>query len=795
MQDLRLALRQWRHAPGTALAAIVTLAVGIGATTAVFSFVTALWSVAAPAPDMDRLVGLWTRNRGEAEVKSLASTIDYREWSRRAESFAAIAAWRGATFNVSWEGAASRESAQLVTPEYLAIFGWQPIMGRNFTSADATPGAAKVIVVSDAFWRNRLGRRPDIIGLTMSLDREPASVVGVLPPLPGVTSFFVPLAIDERLTDPTVRSLFVFARLAPGVSIEAARAEMEAIGVALEREQPTTHRGWTTTVRPLQEEFLGPQARLVFMLLVAIVSAVLLIGCVNIANLLLARGAARRGELALRLALGAGTWRVMRQLLLECAVLATAGGLASLAISYWTLRILRSLGDVDSPWVTGGLNVRLLMVTALVSTLATIVAGLAPALAARRTDLDVGVRATARSRLDSTRKTTRVLVASQVSLAVALLVVAGLATRSLLALESLDPGFDIDNVLTASVTLPDQMTPESATRWVARGLDEMRRIPGTLTAGATTRLPFAGSRWNPNRGLVIEGQAAADGEDEGRWAVDYAVTPGLLETLRVPLRAGRNFTEADGSGAPLVAIVSETMARRFWGDRSPLAARLRQGDEPEGAWRTVIGVVGDIRNDDADQPPVPYLYMPLAQQPARAVTFALRTASNPAAYAAQIRAAVASFDPEQPLYDIRTMRAVWEQDLHQTRVLIQVIGALSFVALGLAGLGVWGVAAQAVGQRTREIGLRMALGARAGQVAIMIARQVLGPIALGLFVGLAAGLALAQGMRSILFQVTPTDPVTIAFTLAALLAVGVLATLGPALRATRLDPLAALRVE
>jgi putative ABC transport system permease protein len=794
LHELRIALRQWRNAPGTAIAAVVTLAVGIGATTAVYSFVTALWSVAAPAPDMERLVGLWTRNRGEAETKSLASSNDYREWSRRAESFAAMAAWRGATFNVSWEGAASRESAQLVTPEYLAIFGWRPLMGRDFTTADATPGAAKVIIISDAFWRNRLGGRPDIIGLTLSLDREPASVIGVLPPLPGVTNFLVPLAIDERATDLTLRSLFVFARLAPGISIEAARAEMEAIGAALEREWPTSHRGWTTNVRPLQEEFLGPQARLVFMLLVAIVSAVLLIGCVNIANLLLARGAARRGELALRLALGAGAWRVTRQLLLECAVLACAGGLASLVISHWTLRILRSLGDVDSPWVTGGVNMRLLMLTALVAAVATIAAGLAPALAARRTDLDVGVRAIARSRLASTRKTTRVLVAIQVSLAVALLVAAGLATRTLLALERLNPGFDIDNVLTASVTLPETMTPESTTRWVERGLDEMRRIPGALIVGATTRLPFAGSRWNPNRGLVIEGQAV-DGSDEGRWAVDYAVTPGLLETLRIPLRAGRNVTEADGPGAPLVAIVSETLARRFWAERSPLGARLRQGDEPEGTWRTVVGVVGDIRNDDADQPPVPYLYMPLAQQPARTVTFTLRTASNPAAYAAQIRAAVASFDPEQPLYDIRTMRAVWEQDLHQTRVLIQVIGALSLVALGLAGLGVWGVAAQAVGQRTREIGLRMALGARAGQVSVMIARQVLAPIVLGLCVGLSAGLALAQGMRSILFQVTPTDPMTIVLTLAALLAVAVLATLGPALRAARLDPLTALRVE
>jgi predicted permease len=336
------------------------------------------------------------------------------------------------------------------------------------------------------------------------------------------------------------------------------------------------------------------------------------------------------------------------------------------------------------------------------------------------------------------------------------------------------------------------MPPDAAAQWFDRALVEMRRIPGVVTAGATTRLPFAGSRWNPNRGLVIEGQAIA-ADDPGRWAVDYVITPGLLETLRVPVLVGRTFTDADGASAPPVVLVSDAMARRFWGERSPLGARLRQGDEPDGVWRTVVGVVGDIRNDDADQPPAPYLYMPLAQQPTRAMTVAVRTLTEPAAFAPQVRAAVATVDPAQAVYDVRTMRVVWELDLRETRILIQVIGALSLVALGLAGLGVWGIAAQAVAQRTREIGVRMALGARASQVAVMVARQVLGPIALGLAVGLMTGMALAQGMRSILFQVTPTDPVTVVGTLVALFAVGVAATIGPAFRAAQLDPLTALR--
>jgi putative ABC transport system permease protein len=321
-----------------------------------------------------------------------------------------------------------------------------------------------------------------------------------------------------------------------------------------------------------------------------------------------------------------------------------------------------------------------------------------------------------------------------------------------------------------------------------------RQLPGVVSAGATSRLPFAGSRWNPNRQLEIEGEAIT-GADEGRWAVDYAVTPGLLESLRVPLIAGRAFTEADGAGAPRVAIVSQTMARRFWPNRLPIGARLRQGNEPPGEWRTIVGVVGDIRNDDADQPPVPYLYIPLAQRPQRTVTLAIRTVSDPGALAEPLRRAIAQFDPDQALYDVRTMRAVWEQDLRETRILIQVMGVMALIALGLAGLGVWGVAARSVGQRTREIGVRVALGASAGQIGRLIARQSFTPIAFGLTVGLVAGLALAQLMRNILYQVSPTDPVTVATTLAMLLGVGLAATLGPALRAARLDPNTALRNE
>jgi putative ABC transport system permease protein len=791
--DILTAWRQLRRAPGTAVAAIATLAVGIGATTAVFSFVAAVMSAASPAPDMEGVVAVWSHNRNESETKGLVSPADFLDWGRRATSFDAVAAWRGTQINVSGTTTAVRTDAMVVTPSYLQIFDWRPMLGRPFTDQDALSGAPRTAIASYPFWQNTLNGRPDVIGHTIRLDGAPATIIGVLPRLPALTGLLLPLSLDAQQSERSARTLFVFARLRSSVSIEAARAEMESIGQTLERDFPDTNRGWSVNTRPAQEEFVGPQARLVFALLVGLVTAVLLIGCVNVANLLLARGASRRGELAVRLALGAGGWRVARQLLIECAVLAVLGGVLSLVVSRWTLNLLMTLGPIDSPWVANrGINPRALLLTALASLAATVLAGLAPALSARRANLVSGLHDSGRSGGRGTRRTTRILVTAQVGMAVALLVVAGLATRTLIALERLEPGFEMENVLTASVTLPDSMPPDVAHRWIEESIDRARRLPGVIAAGATSRLPFAGGRWNANRGLEIEGQSATT--SEGRWAVDYLISPGLFESLRVPLVDGRLFAPSDGAETQPVAIVNQAMARRFWPNRSPIGERLRQGGT-DSVWRTVVGVVADIRNDDADQPPLPYLYVPLAQEPIRTVSIAIRTANDPARLADPLRQAIAAFDPDQPLYDVRTMVDLWAADLQGSRILIQVMSALALIALGLAGLGVWGVAAQAVGQRTREIGVRVALGASAAQVGRLIAWQGFVPIAIGLAIGLVVGLGLGRVMRSILFQVTPTDSLTLAGTLALLALVGLAATLGPALRAARLDPLAALRTE
>jgi predicted permease len=788
--DVKSALRQVRRAPGTGLAAILTLAVGIGTTTAVFSFLAAVMSAASPVDDMDRRVALWSHNRAEAEAKNAVSLGDFLEWRRRATLIDNVVAFRRRAVNLAGLDTPVRARVTEVTTNYLDFLRWTPMLGRGFTANDGAAGAPPVVVLSYEFWHSTLAGRADAVGATVRLDGQPATIIGVLPRMPAVEGIYVPLLIDARTANHATRDLFVFARMREGVSIDQVRGEMEAIGRALEEELPRTNRGWTINTRPLQEEFIGPNARLAFAILAGTVVAVLLIGCVNIANLFLARGLARRGELSVRLALGASSWRVARQLLIECGAVALGGAVTSVLISTWTLQVFVRTFPIDSPWVEGGINARMLGMTIAGAVLATLLSGVAPILAAGRINLLAGLSTSGRSGLRPSRRLTRGLVAAEIGLAVLLLIVSGLLMRTLGALQRLDPGFDLANVLTASVTLPRMTSDAAAARWFEQAIERVRTLPGVVSAAATSRVPFAGGRFNPNRGLEIDGRAATSG-DEGTWAVDYVVTPQLFETLRVRVLEGRTFTNADGADRQPVAVISAAMARRFWPDGSPLGARLRESDERD--WRTIVGVVADIRNDDADQPPIPYLYIPLAQKPLHEMSIVLRTTSDAARMAAPLRRALAEFDADQALYDVRTMEEVFAEDLSDSRVLIQVLGAFAAIALGLAGIGVWSVAAQAVGQRTREVGVRVALGASSRQVVGLLAADAMAPVAAGLVLGLGAGLAVARVMRSVLFQVSPTDPATIAGTIVVLATVALVATLGPALRAARLDPLAALR--
>jgi putative ABC transport system permease protein len=793
--DVRTAFRQLRRAPAVAAAAVLTLSVGIGATTAVFSFVAAVLSVSEPVDDMDRRLALWSRNRGETETKRAVSPGDFLDWRARATTVGAMVATRSRAFNLSGAGLPVRLSGNEVSVGYFEFFRWTPAAGRTFTEDDARPGAPRVTVLTDRFWRTQLASRPDIVGQTLRLDEEPVTVIGLLPPIPGSDGIFVPLSFEGERDERAARSLFVWGRLEDGRTIEQARSEMEALGAALETEHPGTNRGWTVNTRPLQEEFVGPQARLAFGMLFAMAVAVLLVGCVNIANLLLARGMARQGEMAVRMAIGAAGWRLIRQLFVESAALAVLGGLGSVLVARAVIAVLVGNFPIESPWVeSGGVNARMLAVTGVTALLATFAAGLMPALASRRTSLLSTLHAGGRGGAGSPhRRAARLLVGAQVALAVMLLIVAGLMNRTIIALERLDPGFDVSRLLTARVALPERLPPAETARWFAAAIERAAALPGVAGAAAASRLPFAGSRFNPNRGLVIEGQPVA--ADQATFAVDYVVTPRYFATLQLPIRDGRDFGPGDGAGAPLVAVVSETLAKRYWPGRSPVGTRLRQGDEPPDVWRTVIGVVGDVRNDDADQPPLPYLYLPLAQQPSRAMSLVVRTAGDPDAAAPSLRQAIAELDPDQPLFEVRSMQAILDADLRGSVVLIQVLNAFAALALGLAGIGIWGVVSQLVAQRTREIGVRVALGATTAQVLGMIVRLGLTQVLAGLVAGVAMGLGVARLLRSVLFQVTPGDPLTLALTCGVLLTVALAALAAPARRAAKVDPGVVLRNE
>lgn len=801
LQDFRYGVRMLVRTPGFTAISVLTLALGIGATSVMFSFVSAVLRSATPVTDMDRRAAVWSHNRAQGETKNVVSPEDFEEWRRRQTSFDRFSAQRIGAVNLSGTAEPIRAGALFVTTDFFDVLGQQPVLGRAFQPDEERPGAPRVVILSNRFWREHFGGTPDVLGRKILIDARPATVIGVLPQNDFARELMLPLTIDVASPGYREHSLFVMARLRNGVALEQARAEMAGIGEQLERERPESHRGWAVNTRPLQEEFVGPQARLAFAMLAGAAAAVLLIGCANIANLLLARGIGRAREVAVRTALGASRGRLVRQMLVETFVLAVAGVAAGLIIANWGLGALRNEFAGFGPSITERVVVDLRVLAFAVSAgvIATLACGLLPALQSVRADVNQtlrdGTRATGGVR---TRRLRSLLVGTEVATAVLFLVVALLMIRTLDALQRIEPGFDAQNVLTMRVSLPEARytTDASVASFHERLAARLRALNRVTEAGAGARVPEAGSRYNPNRSVAIQGRPASG--DETLFAADITVTPGYLETLRIPLRAGRALDARDGGDAQLAVVVSDTMVRRYWEnsrDRA-LGARIRLGDERSpDTWRVVVGIVGDVRNDDIDAPPLPMVYVPLAQRTTREMTIVMRTADDPVSHVGDARAALAALDPEQPVYQVKSMMQIVEEDLRQSVVLIAILGIFAALALVLAALGIYGVVAHAVAQRTHEIGVRMALGAAIGDVVGLVVRQGFTPVAGGLVAGLAAGVAVSRLMRGILYGITPNDPVTYAAVVLVLTAVALVACAAPARRAARVDPLTAIRAE
>jgi putative ABC transport system permease protein len=812
-QDARYALRAMaRHRAFTA-AALSTLALGIGANTAVFSLVWAVLLKPLPYAAPERLVAVW--NRWDGSPRASLSAPEYLDYAERAGSLA-IAAQASASVNLGGIGTPERVQAVAVTANLLEVLGTAPMLGRNFRADEERAGNGRVALLSDALWRRRFGADPAAVGRTVSVDGEPFEVVGVLPRgfrlpielrLPSAAEIVVPLELDRAASRAKRGGHFLqaVARLAPGADLARAQAETAALVGDLARTYPEEHDQGNFGIRvvPLRADLLGP-SRPVLMVLAGAVGLVLLLTCANVAGLLLARSEGRRQELAVRAALGADRFRLVRQLLTEAAALALAGAALGLAVAFGVVRSMVALAPSSLPRIEeAALDGPVLAFAAVTGLLASLAFGALPALQISRAGVASVLGETARGGVGGRAFARRALVASQVAIAAVLLAGAGLLLKSYARLQSTPAGFDPERTLSLRLNVPESRYPgrDEVTAFFARLLDDVRTLPGVTSAGAANGLPLAVA--TGDWGFDVEGRPRVGTRPTG--AADwFTVTPGYFETLRIRLVRGRLPTSADGRGAAPVVFLNETAARQLFTGTDPIGQRLRLtrttgGEQP---WRTVAGIVGDVRHRGLERAPRPEMYLPHAQflhfsagVQARALNVVVRTETDPLAQVPAVRAAVARLDPEVPVAQVRTMGSVVAGSLAARRRDLALLGAFAGLALALSAVGLYGLCATTVAQRSREIGVRMALGAARAQVAGLILVQSLRLVQVGLAAGLAVALLSAGALRGMLFEVAPRDLGVLAAVAALLLATSALASLLPALRAARSDPAVTLRDE
>jgi putative ABC transport system permease protein len=800
MTDLKHAARSLRRSPGFVIAAVATLALGIGANSAIFSVVNAVLMRPLPYPDPDRLVLVWERNVPRHQETNVVNPQNYLDWQDRAKSFAGLAllSWSQITFTGD-----SPEiiSGRAVTPNFFDVIGMPLAMGRGFNQAEGLPGSPSVIVLSDGLWRRRFGADPGIVGRSVPVAGGSALVIGVAPaalgPMPwGREQYWEPFRIDPSDRIRGGRYALVVGRLAPGVSRERAQAEMSGIAASLEKEYPDFDTGWSTNVVQLKDQVVGSSRRALLLLLGA-VSMVLLIACANVGNLMLSRATGRQREVAIRTALGASRWRLMRQALLESVLLAAIGGAVGLLLAVWAVDLLVSAGPRDIPRLSEiGVDPRVFAVTAGISLLVGILFGLPAALGDVHADLASGLKGES-PRTTATVSATRfrgALVVAQMALALILLAGAGLLVRSLQQLASVDPGFDPENVLTVSVDLPEATYGEGArqTAFLDQLRDRVRSLPGVTDVGAVNMLPLTSVGSSTTIHLMGRPEPAQGQEPVAD--IRYA-DPGYFTTMRVPLRGGRGSNTADVPKAPPVVLINETMARQFWPGEDPIGRRLKIDMWKPDDVVEIIGVVGDLHPNTLDDDIRPMIYYPLSQEPSRSLTLVIRHAGGVDGLAGQVRAAVREIDRGVPLTDVATMNARLNQSMSDRRYPMLLLAGFAALAVVLASVGIYGVLAYTVGQRTREIGVRMALGARRGDVLRMVLGGGIRLTLIGVGLG-AVGAAIAgRALGKLLYGITPTDPVTFAAVALLLTVIAAVACYLPARRATRVDPMVALRAE
>ena len=806
-QDVRYGLRMLIKNPGFTVVAVIALALGIGANSGIFSVVNAILLRPLAYAHPEQFVVIY-HNYPKINLKASVSAFGYSHYRDNARSFSNVAALTGWPVNLTGEGEPERLSGLAVSVNFMSMLGVNPAQGRVFAAGEDQAGHDHVVVLSHAFWQRRFGGSPSALNRTISLNGESYTVVGIMPPefnfgreLGQVADLWAPLTFTpNQLTSNNLTNefLFVVARLKDGVTIQQAQAEMDTIGANLRQQyMPGLDAGsWNLLLQPFRELIVGEIRPMLYVLLGA-VGLVLLIACANVANLLLARAAARHKEIAIRNALGAGRGRIVRQLLTESVLLATLGGALGLVLGYSLVKLLVGLNEAKIPRAQEiGLDPAVFIFTALVAVVTGVFFGLVPALQVSRQDLHETLKEGGRTGASVVRRGLRSsLVVIEMALALMLLIGASLLIKSFFRVQQVNPGFRPQNVLSMQISLPDFRYREAPQRdaFFRQLLERVKALPGVGAAGAVSILPMSGS--NSSGSFQIEGRVVPQGQMSphgDRWIA----TTDYYKTMAIPLIKGRYFEDRDTAEAPGVTIIDETMARKYWPSEDPLGKRITfEGAQGNPRWREIVGIVGHVKHKGLEGESRVQYYIPYQQRPTGNMYLVVRTGGDPTNVSGAVRGAVLGIDRDLPVFRVRTMEQYVADSMAQRRFAMFVFGIFAVIALVLAAVGLYGVMAYSVTQRTHEIGVRMALGARSRDVVSLVVRQGMTLAGIGLVAGLGAAYGLTRLMETLLFGVNARDLGVFGLIAVVLTAVAAVACFLPARRATRVDPLVALRYE